>query len=837
MDRPVVRVYLLLSLMCLPLLFLLASCDQSNSQEATAMPTAQSTEGGWLLPTPTLAAGVLTATAGPTATNTPPPTSTPLPEAYVQEGQTLMQEGDYDQAARAFQAALSQPGSLDRVQQIDALSELALAYQREERYAEALETLQQVLRLTQAQPATDAPSSTAPQEENAPWATIHFQMAEVYRALGDCESAIPAYEAYLSADATLAAYIYPRLANCHDQLGDATKAIAASELAVAAQAHRLTEVQNRLGLAERLLAAGNVEEAIGQYDAVRDLAQTEHTRGEMTYLAGMAELQAGNQQAAYDRFLRGVNDYPGSYHSYLGLVELVDGGVPVDDFQRGLVDYSAKAYEAAIGAFDIHIQNKPAAYRAEARLYLAWSYEALGNLEAALAQLDAYAQLDAEEGATPRAAEAAVERGKMLARAGQTQNAIDTYQALVSAFPRSEHAPYAAWWSAVLAEQLENVSLAQEYYLAFARDFAAHEDAPRALFEAGVLAWRAGEQESAREILQQLLDSYAETESGAAALLWLMRLLPETDSEPYVVTATHRSGTGYYTLRALDVAQNTQPFHSPQQLALQADEAQEREDAEAWLASWTGLEASEISATLPVTLTQDGRLMRGERLWDLGLFADAKQEMEDLRQAIAGDALATYQLALYFRDLGLYRSSILAADTIIALSGETVFEAPRLIARLSYPVYYQDLVLRLAQQYGYDPLLQFALVRQESLYESFIASPVGAQGLSQVMPATGEDIARRLGWPNFDNADLYRPFVGLEFGAYYLHQQLDNFDGDVYAALSAYNAGPGNAARWFAQAPHDPDLYLEVVDYRETRSYIQRIYTGYVIYRSIYGDL
>jgi soluble lytic murein transglycosylase len=229
-------------------------------------------------------------------------------------------------------------------------------------------------------------------------------------------------------------------------------------------------------------------------------------------------------------------------------------------------------------------------------------------------------------------------------------------------------------------------------------------------------------------------------------------------------------------------------------------------------------------------------LLRGEKLWQLGLYREAKRELEDLRKAHAQDAVASYQLALYFRDLGLYRSSILAADTVLHLTRRTAFAAPRLLGRLSYPVYYRELIIPLAEQYGYDPLLQFAMVRQESLFESFIESFAGAQGLSQVMPATGDYIAGRLQWPDYVSEDLYRPYVALAFGAYYLNEQLERFDGNVYAALSAYNAGPGNAARWIAAAPDDPDLYLERVDYRETRLYIRRIYSSHAVYRFLYGD-
>ncbi|MFQ5419337.1 MAG: lytic transglycosylase domain-containing protein, partial [Anaerolineae bacterium] len=234
-------------------------------------------------------------------------------------------------------------------------------------------------------------------------------------------------------------------------------------------------------------------------------------------------------------------------------------------------------------------------------------------------------------------------------------------------------------------------------------------------------------------------------------------------------------------------------------------------------------------------LAADPRLIIGEKLWRAGLLESAKRELEDLRQSVRGDALASYQLAIFFRDLGLYRSSILAASRVIGLSGQTVFEVPVFLARLAYPVFYADLILPLAEQYGYDPALQFALVRQESLFESFARSGAAAQGLAQVIPDTGAYIAQQLAWPDYENDDLYQPYVGLAFGAFYLDQQLRLFDGMVAAALAAYNAGPGNAAHWYDLAGDDHDLFVETVNFAETRLYIERIYAGYEIYRVLYG--
>ena len=59
-------------------------------------------------------------------------------------------------------------------------------------------------------------------------------------------------------------------------------------------------------------------------------------------------------------------------------------------------------------------------------------------------------------------------------------------------------------------------------------------------------------------------------------------------------------------------------------------------------------------------------------------------------------------------------------------------------------------------------------------------------------------------------------------------------DGDIHAALAAYNAGPGNAARWYELAGSDIDQFIDVMDFWETRTYVERIYAGFDIYRSLY---
>ena len=111
-----------------------------------------------------------------------------------------------------------------------------------------------------------------------------------------------------------------------------------------------------------------------------------------------------------------------------------------------------------------------------------------------------------------------------------------------------------------------------------------------------------------------------------------------------------------------------------------------------------------------------------------------------------------------------------------------------------------------AERYQVNPALVAALVGAESAYDPRALSHKGAGGLMQLMPAT----ARRFG---LSNGERFDPERNLEAGTRYLRWLLDRFEGDVARALAAYNAGEGTVERYGGVPP-----------YRETRTYIRRIY-------------
>jgi soluble lytic murein transglycosylase len=376
-----------------------------------------------------------------------------------------------------------------------------------------------------------------------------------------------------------------------------------------------------------------------------------------------------------------------------------------------------------------------------------------------------------------------------------------------------------------------------------ADEYSASEQVATALFLAGVTRFRLGDHAGALTTFQRDLLLSTQPDDKARAYLWIGKTQQQL-GDGASAQASWQQGqaadpAGYYSLRARDILMGRAPFESPLSTNLDPDLAQERKDAEAWLRVTFGL-PPETDLTGPGELAQDPRFVRGTELWELGMYDEARVEFESLRESVSLDAIASFRLANHLLEIGLYRSAIFAAREVLTLAGlesqSASLTAPDYFDYIRYGLYYHDMVITEAQRYGIDPLFMFSLIRQESLFEGFVSSTAGAHGLMQVIPDTGQQIASELAWPpEYDSADLHRPIVSVRFGSYYLSKNRDLLNGNWYAALAAYNAGPGNAIAWRDLAGNDPDLLLEVIRFEETRNYVRFIYEIFNTYRSLYS--
>ncbi len=156
--------------------------------------------------------------------------------------------------------------------------------------------------------------------------------------------------------------------------------------------------------------------------------------------------------------------------------------------------------------------------------------------------------------------------------------------------------------------------------------------------------------------------------------------------------------------------------------------------------------------------------------------------------------------------------------------------------RLAYLLPFAGEVQAAAAEFGLDPYLVWAVMREESRFRPAAVSGAGALGLMQVMPATGRDIAGRL-QVSIRDSDLLEPGLNIRFGAFYLKAMLDMFGGDLDRALAAYNGGPGNAQKW-SRTPLGAGQagFPTAIAFFETREYITRVRNSYHTYRWLYSD-
>ncbi|MBD2440707.1 transglycosylase SLT domain-containing protein [Nostoc sp. FACHB-110] len=152
-----------------------------------------------------------------------------------------------------------------------------------------------------------------------------------------------------------------------------------------------------------------------------------------------------------------------------------------------------------------------------------------------------------------------------------------------------------------------------------------------------------------------------------------------------------------------------------------------------------------------------------------------------------------------------------------------------------YPFPYLKEIEKWSKERQLNPLLVTALIRQESRFEPEIKSVVGATGLMQVMPSTGQWIASKT---NLDSKtiDLTNPNDNIMLGTWYLDYTHQQYGNNSLLAIASYNAGPGNVSKWLQTLPkEDPDEFVETIPFDETKNYVRQVFGNYWNYLRLYN--
>lgn len=772
---------------------------------------------------PGLASPTATQTSTPLPTSTPIPSPTPLPVEELSFGETSMFTGDYETAIADFQKVRDEAVD-DELRAAGTLG-IGRVYFLRASYSLAVNLLKSVI---EQYPETRAAAEA--------W----YYLAECYEALEAWPQAADAYGQYLELrPKPIAGYV-------QNQRGDMLMAAGKTQEAALAYQAALEDpplgdpVWIELKLGKALIADDQLTEAATLLLKVHDNSANDYARSQANLLLGRMYAAMGETEQAYARYQDSINSFPKAYDTYTQLVELVNAGQVVDPLMRGMIDYYAQENGYCIDALGQAIKANLAPlsasyyYRGLCKRGISQIEEALADFNAAVnvSNGDAYGALAVDEAAytlwawlerheqaaaallayisnapdAPDAADLYFEAGRILERGGKLAQAAQVWQDMAAAYPDSEK------------------SL-------------------QALILAGVTLYRQQDYASAQTVFQKALVLGDDPELQSQAFLWAGKsaaaLGDSQTARQNWQSASGKDPMGYYSLRAAELLAGEPVFTLDVPFDLGYDLNKEKAAAENWLRSTFSLPPEAVLSGLGSLIDEQG-IQRGEELYRLGRYAEAINEYETVRTAWQKDPLATYRLMNFFLERSLYRQAILSSRQILDLAGlddTAILNAPRYFNHVRFGTYYRPLVVKAAEKENLHPLFLFSVIRQESLFESVAQSGADARGLMQILPATGSEITQQMRWPDgYTTADLNRPMINIPFGAYYMARQRDGFDGSLYAALAAYNGGPGNTAIWVRLAGDDQDLLLETIRLEETRTYIKHVYMFFKQYSLIYGN-
>jgi soluble lytic murein transglycosylase len=220
---------------------------------------------------------------------------------------------------------------------------------------------------------------------------------------------------------------------------------------------------------------------------------------------------------------------------------------------------------------------------------------------------------------------------------------------------------------------------------------------------------------------------------------------------------------------------------------------------------------------------QSPSIVRALKLFELDLRTEGVREWNwAIREADDRTLLAVANVAMRYE---LWDRAINTADRTVAEHDYALRYLAPMRAAVEPQVHARS--LDLAWVYG--------LMRQESRFVVRARSSAGAQGLMQVMPATAQWVAKKIGLNGFRPSQIAETDTNVLLGTSYMRLVLDSLDDHPVLASAGYNAGPGRAKKWRAAKPIEGAVYAETIPFSETRDYVKKVMTNAVMYGLVFG--
>ncbi|PJZ85425.1 lytic transglycosylase domain-containing protein [Leptospira harrisiae] len=195
----------------------------------------------------------------------------------------------------------------------------------------------------------------------------------------------------------------------------------------------------------------------------------------------------------------------------------------------------------------------------------------------------------------------------------------------------------------------------------------------------------------------------------------------------------------------------------------------------------------------------------------------SEEEKDEILVGIGDLTYNTYYTAFHTRSL--LKRHFIPDDPILL---------PTSLSVRIFPRPHQSIVSRYAQENDISEDKVYALMRQESFFKETATSRSNARGLMQIMPATGKELATRMGISSYS---LYEPETSIRLGTKFLAYLLKSNGNELKWASIAYNGGPGNLRKWKKSVyTGDFNHFLEDLPYKESRDYCRIVVSNFYAY-------
>lgn len=338
-----------------------------------------------------------------------------------------------------------------------------------------------------------------------------------------------------------------------------------------------------------------------------------------------------------------------------------------------------------------------------------------------------------------------------------------------------------------------------------------------ALWRIGWAYYRTGQYQTAVESFQKIVGGVEDPQWTPQALYWIGRTRERLQDAQAIEAYTHLCRRYLFTY----YCQLAQPkLNGPVPASTVAD-----------VSPAVGFTTETIN-----DLKKDRHYLKAIELKLLGLDQDAAKELASLPERYAKDRAVIMELCGLLSEVGEHHQALRLTrlyfrEPIERGNGGGVSEK---LWSVAYPTAYLPLIRTYAG--SVDPFLAAAIIREESQYDIRALSRVGAVGLMQVMPATAQIMAKKNGSGTVGREELFDHETNIRFGVTYLGQLLEQFSGNVTLVVASYNAGPQAVSAWMTKyAAKDPDEFVEMIPYLETRQYVKRVLRSYREYLRLAG--